>query len=117
LPRKKSDPTLVFTGFILCLAASIIATVVGLLGVLGGGGNVTNIAIGVAFMAFGILSLIFTIQVRRYYDATKAFLILIFAILYFILWYLGALWTIPAILAGILQLLGIILLLLGKGGI
>ena len=117
LPRRKSDPTLVFTGFVLCLAASIIAVIVGFLGALNSIANPTNLAIGIAFGVFGILSLIFTLQVRRYYDATKAFLLLIFAILYFVFWYLGALWDIPAILAGVLQLLGVILLLIGKGGV
>lgn len=115
MPRK-SDPTLVSTGFILCFIGALVAVLVGIIDLVNGflGVNLERIIVGVLYFALGLLSLQFSVKVRRHYDPTKAMLLLLFAVLFIVM----ALWSILgiyAILTGVLMLLGIILLIIGKG--
>jgi hypothetical protein len=106
----------VFTGFVLCAVAAIIAVIIGLIGLIGAlpGPNLEGLIDGILFFALGLLSLIFSMRVRRRYYSTVAVLLLVFSILFLALgyWTLGTL----AYVVGILMLLGVIILMIGKGG-
>ena len=115
MPRRRSDSTLVFTGFVLCAVAAIIAVLIGLLDLIGAlpGFNINGLINGILFFALGLLSLIFSMRVRRRYYSTVAVLLLVFSILFLALgFWLG---STLAIIVGVLMLLGVIILMIGKG--
>ena len=106
---------LVFTGFVLCLVAAIIAVLIGLLDLINAlpGLNLNAMIDAILFLALGLLSLIFSMRIRRRYYSEVAILLLVFSILFLALgfWRLGTL----AIIVGILMLLGIIIVMIGRG--
>ena len=107
---------LVFTGFVLCAVAAIIAILFGVLYLVTAlpGVNLRGLIDGILFLALGVLSLMFSMRVRRRYYATFAVLLLVFSILFLAL-ALGFGYGLPAILVGILMLLGTIILMVGRG--
>jgi hypothetical protein len=118
MPRRHSNSTLVFTGFVLCLVAAIIAILFGVLALVDAlpSLHLQSLIRGVLFFALGLLSLVISMRIRRHYDAVLAVLLLVFAIL-FLAFGLGigvGLGT-EALLVGILLLLGTIILMIGKG--
>jgi len=115
LPRK-SDTSLVGTGFILCFIGALVAVLVGIIELIAAlqGVNLERLIIGIIYLALGLLSLQFSVQVRRHYNPTKALLLLLFAVLFIVM----ALWSILgiyAILVGVLMLIGVLLMIVGKG--
>ncbi len=115
LPRK-SDTSLVGTGFVLCFIGALVAVLVGILELIGAlqGINLEGLVVGILYLALGLLSLQFSVQVRRHYDPTKALLLLLFAVLFLIMWYWHTL-GVYAILVGVLMLIGVLLMIVGKG--
>jgi hypothetical protein len=115
LPRK-SDTSLVGTGFILCFIGALIAVLVGILELINAipSVNLNGLVVGIIYLALGLLSLQFSVQVRRHYNPTKGLLLLLFAVLFLIMWYWGTL-GIYAILVGVLMLIGVLLMIVGKG--
>lgn len=69
---------------------------------------------GILFLALGVLSLMFSMRVRRRYYATYAVLLLVFSILFLAL-ALGFGYGLSAFLVGVLMLLGAIILMIGRG--
>ena len=114
MPKRKSDRTLVATGEILTLLGAFVALIVGVIEIVGGFPFSLALAVGIAYFALGLLSVLFTLQIRRRYDTTKTILLLVFAILFLILWTQGGL-GIYAAVTGILMLIGVIILIIGKG--
>lgn len=112
--KLAANKTLVFTGFVLCVIAAIVAILIGLLDLIGAlpGLDLMGIAYGLIYFALGLLSLIFSIRINRRYDVTLAILLLIFSIIFIVIGGLGLSLT---TLIGILMLLGVILIMVGKG--
>lgn len=100
----------------LCFVGALVAVLVGILELVGAipSVNLNGLVVGIIYLALGLLSLQFSVQVRRHYNPTKALLLLLFAILFLIMWYWGTL-GVYAILTGLLMLLGVLLLIVGKG--
>lgn len=112
MTKLAANKTLVFTGFVLCLIAAIVAILIGLVDLIGAlpGLHLMGIAYGLIYFALGLLSLIFSIRINRRYDVTLAILLLIFSIIFIVIGGLGLI-----TLIGILMLLGVILIMVGKG--
>jgi hypothetical protein len=102
-----------FTGFVLCLIAAIVALLLGVLDIVNAlpGLNLTGLAYGIIYFALGLLSIIFSLRINRRYDSTAVILLLIFSIIFIIL---GGLSLSLEALVGVLMLIGAILLLVGK---
>jgi hypothetical protein len=102
-----------FTGFVLCLIAAIVALLLGVLDIVSAlpGLNLTGLAYGIIYFALGLLSIIFSLRINRRYDSTAVILLLIFSIIFIIL---GGLSLSLEALVGVLMLIGAILLLVGK---
>lgn len=111
----KGSSSLVLVGYVLCLVAAIIAVLIGILDLVDAlpGLHLNGMINGILFLALGLLSLIFSLRVRRRYHSEVAILLLVFSVLFLVLgfWRLGNL----AIIVGILMLLGVIILMIGKG--
>lgn len=102
----------------LCVVGAIIAILIGVLHLVEALPplHIQSLIDGILYLTLGLLSLILSMRVRRHYDSVYAILLLVFAIL-FLAFGLGigfGLGT-EALLIGILMLLGIILLMVGKG--
>lgn len=108
-----SNRTLIFTGIVLCFIGTIIAVLLGILRLVNAipGLDLMGIAYGIIYFALGLLSLIFTIRINRRYDTTLAVLLLVFSIIFLIL---GGLSLSLEALIGILMLIGVILIFIGK---
>jgi hypothetical protein len=116
LPRRHSSSSLVFTGFVLCAVAAIIAILFGILYLVNAlpGFNLGGLVDGILFLVLGLLSLMFSMRVRRRYYATYTVLLLVFSILFLALG-LGFGYGLYALLVGILMLLGAIIIMVGRG--
>jgi hypothetical protein len=73
--------------------------------------NLMGIASGIIYFALGLLSIIFCIRLNRRYDSTYTILLLIFAIIFIAL---GGFSLSLTALVGILMLIGVILIFVGK---
>ena len=107
------NTTLVFTGIVLALIAAIIAVLLGILDIVNAlpGLNLTGLAYGIIYFALGLLSLIFCIRLNRRYNATYAILLLIFSIIFIAI---GGISLSLTALVGILMLIGVILIFVGR---
>ena len=105
--------TLVFTGIILALIAAIIAVLLGVLDLANSlvSVNLIGIAYGIIYFALGLLSLIFCLRLNRRYDSTYVILLLIFSIIFIAI---GGISLSLTALVGILMLIGVILIFVGK---
>ena len=121
MPRRRSNTTLVFTGFVLCAVAAIIAILIGILRLLNAVPALLSLQFealidGILYLALGLLSLVISMRVRGHYDPILAILLLIFAVLFMVFGLgIGFGLGLEALLVGILLLLGAILLMVGKG--
>ncbi len=100
----------------LCFIGALVAVLVGIMELVSAlpSANLNGLVVGILYLALGLLSLQFSISVRRRYDPTRALLLLLFAILFLVMWYWGTL-GVYAILTGVLMLLGVIIMMIGKG--
>ena len=106
-----SNKTLLFTGFVLCLVGGIVALIVGILDIIGTLPSLSMaLAYGIVYFALGLLCVIFSLRINNRYDSTAVILLLVFSIIFLIL---GGFLSLIAV-AGLLILIGAILLLVGK---
>ena len=103
------NKTLILTGIILSAIAAIIAIFYGIM--LIAGMSLMGIAYGILYLALGLLSLLFTVRLNKRYDSTYFILLLVFAIIFLIVGGIGLSLT---ALIGILMLIGVILIFVGR---
>jgi hypothetical protein len=107
--KLASNKTLVFTGIVLSAIAAIIAVFYGIMMI--AGLDLMGIAYGILYLALGLLSLLFTVRLNKRYNSTYFILLLVFAIIFLIVGGIGLSLT---ALIGILMLIGVILIFVGK---
>ncbi|MFX0079640.1 MAG: hypothetical protein ACFE8O_10420 [Candidatus Hermodarchaeota archaeon] len=103
------NKTLILTGIILSAIAAIIAVFYGIM--LIAGMSLMGIAYGILYLALGLLSLLFCVRLNKRYDSTYFILLLVFAIIFLIVGGIGLSLT---ALIGILMLIGVILIFVGR---
>ncbi len=113
MTKLAKNTTLVFTGIVLALIAAIIATLLGVMDIANSlpSLNPVGIAYGIIYLALGLLSIIFCLRLNKRYDSTYVILLLIFAIIFIAI---GGINLSLTALVGILMIIGVILIFVGK---
>ncbi len=97
-------------GVVLCLVASLVAILLGVLAIMGFP-NPSALIEAVIYLALGILTLIFSLRIHRRYNMTYAILLLVFSLIFIVLYTMFGMY---AAIVGLLMLIGVILIFVAK---
>ena len=99
-----------FAGSILCIVASIVAILLGVIAVMGFP-NPNALIEAVLYLALGLISLLFSFRIFNKYNATYAILLLVFSIIFIALYVILGLYS---AIVGLIMLIGAILIFIDK---